>query len=101
MPVTNLQRAEKVFAAAVDLTGPERAEHLRAACAGDDDLLAHVQRLLAAHDGAGRFLVEPTLTGALAAQDGEFSGPASDKLGPMIGPYKLLQRIGEGGFGSV
>ena len=54
-----------------------------------------VRNLLQAHKEADNFL-EP------AADDiPTTDSPASDRLGTVIGPYKLLQQIGEGGFGVV
>jgi WD40 repeat protein/serine/threonine protein kinase/tetratricopeptide (TPR) repeat protein len=104
MPVTKLQRAEKVFSAAVELAPEERAAFVRAECGDDGELAAQVQRLLEAHDQAGRFLDEPTLTGAAALLEGvrtQQPVPNFEELNTTIGPYKLLQKIGEGGFGSV
>src|SRR5207244_10485350 len=59
-------------------------------------LRAEVERLLANHFRAGGFLERPAAvleTGALP--------PADQALGMMIGPYKLLEQIGEGGMGTV
>src|SRR4029077_20257177 len=85
------------------------------ACAGDADLRARVEALLQAHDDAGNFL-EPAAAGA-GATDAHTPNPAtkppSDKvsttgyqqphegIGTVLGPYKLLQKLGEGGRGSV
>ena len=52
-----------LFAEALERTDPaERAAYLDGACAGDAALRCRVEALLAAHDGAGRFL-EPDATG--------------------------------------
>jgi hypothetical protein len=59
-----------LFAEALERTDPaDRAAYLDGASAGDAALRRRVEALLAAHDGAGRFL-EPDATG--------MSGPASD-----------------------
>jgi eukaryotic-like serine/threonine-protein kinase len=58
-----------IFTEALERTDPaDRAAYLVGACAGDAALRRRVEALLAAHDGAGRFL-EPDATGV--------SGPAS------------------------
>jgi len=79
--------------AAAKATPAERAAYLDAACQGDADLRQQVEVLLAAHERAGDFL-EKTV-----------ELPPSDfvieRTGTMIGRYKLLERIGEGGFGIV
>ena len=75
----------------------ERAAYLDRACAGDVALRGRLDRLLDEHDRAG-FLGCPTVagpgTGSLPARPGE-------AVGTVIGPYKLLQQIGEGGMGAV
>src|SRR5262249_29357054 len=98
MAGSDLRRAEERFAEAIECDGPERAQVIERACAGDQDLRAHVQRLIEAHEGAGGFLSEPTMAAALGAVT---PGPLPMAEGPgaRIGPYKLLQLIGEGGFG--
>ena len=71
----------------------ERAAYLSAACAGDDCLRAEVEELLAAHERLGPVdLSAPTAT---------VDPPAGEGPGSVIGPYKLLELIGEGGFGVV
>jgi ABC-2 type transport system permease protein len=81
---------ESIFNAALQKASTvERVAFLEGACGNDADLRARVEALLRAHDEAGRFL-EPT------SGDASAEGP-----GTTIGRYKLLQLIGEGGFGAV
>jgi hypothetical protein len=91
--------AKEIFSEAADLPAEQRARLLHHRCGQDASLLAEVQDLLDAHDEAGRFLADPTAAMALS----EF--PLGDRepqvLPRRVGRYKLLQVIGEGGFGTV
>src|SRR5262249_6931730 len=89
-------RAQEIFVGAVRLAPHEWDAYLQETC-GDDKLLrGRVGELLAAHQEAGSFL-EPAVSGLAFTNDGRVSeGP-----GTIIGPYKLLEEIGEGGFGVV
>jgi serine/threonine protein kinase/tetratricopeptide (TPR) repeat protein len=84
---------EEVFAAALQKPRAERATFLDRACQGDSRLRAGVEALLAAHDAPDSFLAAPL---AEATIERPLEHP-----GAQIGPYKLLQQIGEGGFGVV
>ena len=84
---------------AVEHSSPEeRAAFLDKACAGDAGRRARVEELLRAHQAAGNFLqgnrppAEPVATA---------DEPISEGPGTVIGHYKLLEQIGEGGFGAV
>ena len=87
---------------ASELPLAQRNVFLDDACAGNPELRAEIETLLAALEGADGFLEEATIgppaTSALAAVP-DF--PNAEELGSWIGRYKLLQLIGEGGFGSV
>ena len=93
--------------------GPERAAYLDRACGEDAALRVQVESLLEAHEGAGDFLgsgVAPaSAPGATRDPKPEHehdptmsvTRPLDEKPGAKIGPYKLLQKIGEGGMGAV
>jgi serine/threonine protein kinase len=84
-------RLMEIFGEALKQPSPEaRARYLVEACGGDAQLRHQVEILLNAHARAGEFLKPP-------AED----PPDSEVAGTMIGRYKLLQLIGEGGFGRV
>ncbi|CAN5701179.1 hypothetical protein BH09PLA1_BH09PLA1_31240 [soil metagenome] len=87
---------KEAFLQASSLPIAERTAFLDQRCAGDDELRRAVESLLAAEESAGEFFAQPT-TGAGTT---EASQPAAVPRDP-IGPYKLLQVIGEGGFGTV
>ncbi|MBI3407193.1 MAG: protein kinase [Planctomycetes bacterium] len=87
-----------IFMAALERVTPaERRAYVAAASQGDEELRQGVEALLAAHERAGGFLAEP----AVATPDPVVAGPCREGPGTVIGPYKLLEQIGEGGFGIV
>src|SRR4051794_31540169 len=88
---------EEIFHQALARTDPEeRAAYLERACAGDPALRASVEALLRAGEGASGFLAGP------APGLGPTAGaPAREGPCAVIGPYKLIEPIGEGGMGTV
>src|SRR6476660_8394663 len=87
-----------LFTAALERPpGPDRAAYLDAACGGDAALRAEVEALLAVSARAGGFL-EGAVKDAEPTVD---LPPAAEILGTAIGPYKLIEQIGEGGMGTV
>ena len=99
------EREVAIFNAARRLAGGERAAYLDEACAGNAALRRRLDELLRVDEGAGDFLEKPALAepNALAMPGGIVPPaiPLSEKPGDRIGPYKLLQQIGEGGCGVV
>jgi serine/threonine protein kinase len=102
------QTVETLFDAALELAdATERTAMLDRACAGNPQLRARVEKLLAAHARSEGFFADciPALAVSNGAGTAEFSAvrPESmeDAVGSRIGPYKLLQKIGEGGCGVV
>ncbi|HEX4121735.1 MAG TPA: serine/threonine-protein kinase [Verrucomicrobiae bacterium] len=88
------EREEALFQAAVQLNGAERVVFLNGACLGDDTLRQRLEALLAAHDA-------PDETAAVETMKLEPADTADEAVGQMLGPYKLLERLGEGGCGVV
>src|SRR5262249_8780841 len=86
-----------LFGQALELETPERSAFLDQACRGNAALRAGIEELLQAHEEAGRFL-DPD--GVLPRNPPELRS-AIEGPGSSIGPYKLLEQIGEGGFGIV
>ncbi len=109
------QNLKTVFNEALERpAGPERLAYLDGACRGNTALRAQVDDLLIDHDRIGQFLETSTAShqgdaGDLIPSDptGQRSadrpsrGPPNEVAGTSIGPYKLLQKIGEGGMGVV
>ncbi|HMF13508.1 MAG TPA: serine/threonine-protein kinase [Gemmataceae bacterium] len=92
------ERIDSIFLAAAEkATAAERAAYLDVACAWDPELRARVERLLAAQSKVSGFLEAPApaLIGTVE------ESPVTERPGTVVGPYKLLEQIGEGGMGTV
>src|SRR5438045_1871339 len=88
---------ESILAAAVEVNSEAgRREFLDQACAGDAELKRRVEELMENHFRAGNFLESPAADLVSAVDSSLTACP-----GTIIGPYKLLEQIGEGGFGVV
>src|SRR5690606_32441480 len=93
----NLYKSEKlaeIFEEALKLKEPERTEFLKKACENSSELFDEISSLLEADSNLPSIL----------------SGKAADKLylqhdknyeGKIIGNYKIIKQIAEGGMGSV
>jgi tetratricopeptide (TPR) repeat protein len=89
---------EEIFHEALGRNRPEeRAAYLQRACGGNPVLRAAVEALLRANVGASGFMNRP----APAPDRTVDEPPIAEGPGTVIGPYKLLEQIGEGGFGAV
>src|SRR5262245_3840732 len=85
-----------IFLAALDIDDPaERAAYVDRACGDDAGLRAQVEGLLNAHEQPAGFMARPA-PALVTTEHSTAEGP-----GAVIGPYKLLEQIGEGGFGVV
>ena len=92
---------ETLLAEAVERPDPvDRAAYLDRACGGDPVQRAEVSRLADLHFRAGDFLEPPTPSADETAA--YTSAPrADDAVGTRVGPYTLLELLGEGGMGVV
>ncbi|HZV07418.1 MAG TPA: serine/threonine-protein kinase [Gemmataceae bacterium] len=102
------EKVRELFLYAVGkLPAEEWESYVAQACAGDTELQRQTEHLLKVHREAGTFLEKPAaqlldledfetrLVGEMAA------GEPEEMPGSLIGPYKLVEQIGEGGFGVV
>src|SRR5262249_40841945 len=88
---------DTIFAQAIAIDSDQhRAAFLEDSCGADPELRREVERLVRDYFRAGDFLERPA--GSIAATVGE---TVCERPGSVIGPYKLLEQIGEGGFGLV
>jgi serine/threonine protein kinase len=86
------RKARDIFLAAIKLPAEERHGYLQEACGDDQDLHRRVSDLLQAQAEIGSFHEVPART---------VDQPITESPGMVIGPYKLLEQIGEGGMGTV
>src|SRR5438552_10732480 len=91
-----MESLDEIFLSAREMRDPtERASYLDRACGADAALRGRVEALLRDADGAKDFF------GAEDNLPGMASTPLTEGPGTVIGRYKLLQKIGEGGMGVV
>jgi serine/threonine protein kinase len=106
---TQVPREKAVFCEALEITDPEqRRQFLDQACGADEALRAQVERLLELSQSAGDFFKDCAPSLAPAPTDAaEVLSAAESAVAreipetKRIGPYKLLQKLGEGGYGVV
>jgi serine/threonine protein kinase len=93
MKKEDMPDARSIFLTAIERYAPDLwSVYLDGACAGDADLRGRVEQLLQAHKDMGTIGGSPAPTVDRGAAEG---------AGAAIGAYKLLEQIGEGGFGVV
>jgi serine/threonine protein kinase/tetratricopeptide (TPR) repeat protein len=106
---TDLSRAKEIFLAAVGQPGlAERAAFLGEACGADEALRRQVEALLRQHEQGGDFLESPSAGPGKTVDSDQGRAvslaapvPRPEAVGRRIGPYKLLQQLGEGGMGTI
>ena len=99
------QRLSPILEAALELPPEARGAYLDETCAGDAPLRRQVEELIEAEAAAGSFLAEGALErGApLVAEmaGGPRDEPAAPATGRLVGVYRLVAELGEGGMGTV
>ncbi|MGD9688322.1 MAG: protein kinase [Phycisphaerales bacterium] len=106
-PRPSLAAIRRVFSEALERPEAEREAFIGTAARGDAELARRVHELLATMTRAGGYLDAPPRIGhppASMYKSGEFAGvPAEAEalVGTTLGPYRLVEVIGEGGFGVV
>jgi serine/threonine protein kinase len=104
---TDPHRARELFLHAVGKLPPARwSTYLAEACAGDTELRRQVEHFLQVHQEAGSFLERPAdgvrdTWPLLSAPPAEDAAALAERADTLIGPYKLMEVIGEGGMGTV
>jgi serine/threonine protein kinase/Flp pilus assembly protein TadD len=90
------KKALDLFEAALGREPGERARFLAEACAEDSELRAQVEKLITAHQEKATVLQETLVEGSPPAPD-----PDAPAEGRLIGPYRIIGQLGEGGMGAV
>ncbi len=86
------RRLEELFHRAAELHGDARRAFLAEACAGDDALRRELESLLASDARTGELRVQPFVARP---------APVAEADPEQVGPYRIVRRLGEGGFGIV
>ncbi|MBL9135093.1 MAG: serine/threonine protein kinase [Verrucomicrobiales bacterium] len=94
-------REAALFVAALAKTSDERPRFLDDACAGDPDLRRRLEARLIAHPIVPNPSADPEVPTSDGATTLEYSPVVDEVAGQMLGRYKLLEKLGEGGFGTV
>ena len=93
---------ETIFSKAAAINSlKDRDAFLEEACHGDAELRSRVDALLDAHNQTNGFMAAPVGVVRLNDETSNSETPIAESPGDFIGPYKLLQEIGEGGMGVV
>src|SRR5438034_11102011 len=97
-----MSEEETIFSEAMaEASAQERSVFLDKACGDNAELRSRVEVLLAAHDRAGSFLEAPPTGVAIMPAESGSAQRLPERPGAIVGRYKLLEQIGEGGMGVV
>jgi serine/threonine protein kinase/tetratricopeptide (TPR) repeat protein len=96
-----LTDVEAIFSEVADVEVGLRPVVLETRCAGRPQIRREVEALLESHDRMGAFLDAPdeTVPGQSSERSPAFS--TGLEIGALVGPYRLIEQIGEGGMGDV
>ena len=100
----DLKRLEALFHAACDLEPGERKVYLDSVL-GDDPAYAELRRkldaMLRTADAGDETLPRPVVVSSGGGTGSDVNGLPELEPGARVGRYRLIERLGEGGFGVV
>jgi serine/threonine protein kinase len=105
-----LKNLDAIYFAARELPSADRPAFLAKACAGDDELEKRLQQMLAVSAAAEAFITDlwddesedrTSDAGSVGTLKLDLADAPDEAVGQMLGRYKLLERVGEGGCGVV
>lgn len=91
------EQIKDIFGAAIECGADARRQLLDSSCAGDLELRAELDSLLTAHDTSGGFIDKPAVHAAL----GIAAAIAPSWIGRRLGPYCIVEEVGQGGMSEV
>ena len=106
------RRVKEIFTAASALDGAKRQEYLSDACAGDEEMLREVEKLLGSLDSSESFLESPAIADAASMFEEKRTAIAGTTTGDVKGGefvagtvlasrYRIIGLLGKGGMGEV
>ena len=95
------RRAKEIFLNALECSEGERDAFVNKECQGHPELMDHVQALLCAHHQTSQFIHTSGLRRTPVGMGLSTEEALDQLLDTVVGPYRIRQRIGEGGFGVV
>jgi hypothetical protein len=95
---SSLENAKQVFLESIEICTPDQwPSYLEEVCGDNQQLRRRVELLLKAHAGEESLLDSPAIASTATVD----LPPISETVGSVIGPYQLMEQIGEGGMGVV
>jgi serine/threonine protein kinase len=98
LDVQRWRRIKELVHEALTLSKEERGRYLDETCGSDSELRAEVEGLLKSCEEAEDFLETPITLGQGGEQE---TGAVTIEINSWFGPYKILERLGNGGMGVV